>query len=159
MVKNPFAKAGETVAIPDLERCHRATKPVCHKYWACALEPRSHNDWATEAYVLYSPWSAIREATAMRSLCTAMNSSPHSLQLEKSPHSSEDLAQPKINKIIFLKVFIEFLTILLLFYVLIFWLWGMWDPSSPTRDQTCTSWIGRWSLKHWTTREVLCLCW
>ena len=22
--------------------CHRATKPMCHNYWACALEPRSH---------------------------------------------------------------------------------------------------------------------
>ena len=26
--------------------CHRATKPVCHNYWACALEPASHNYWA-----------------------------------------------------------------------------------------------------------------
>ena len=23
-----------------------ATKPVCHNYWACALEPTSHNYWA-----------------------------------------------------------------------------------------------------------------
>ena len=26
--------------------CHGATKPVCHNYWACALEPASHNYWA-----------------------------------------------------------------------------------------------------------------
>ena len=26
--------------------CHGATKPVCHNYWACALEPVSHNYWA-----------------------------------------------------------------------------------------------------------------
>ena len=26
--------------------CCRATKPVCHNYWACALEPSSHNYWA-----------------------------------------------------------------------------------------------------------------
>ena len=26
--------------------CHRATKPMCHNYWACALEPASHNYWA-----------------------------------------------------------------------------------------------------------------
>ena len=31
------------------------------------------------------------------------------------------------------KVFIEFVTILLLAYVLVFWLLGMWDLSSPTR--------------------------
>ena len=27
-------------------------------------------------------------------------------------------------------------------------------PSSPTRDQTHTLCIGRWSLNHWTVREV-----
>ena len=26
--------------------CCRATKPMCHNYWACALEPMSHNYWA-----------------------------------------------------------------------------------------------------------------
>ena len=26
--------------------CHRATKPMRHNYWACALEPASHNCWA-----------------------------------------------------------------------------------------------------------------
>ena len=29
------------------------------------------------------------------------------------------------------KVFIDFATILFLFYVLCFWPWGMWDLSSP----------------------------
>ncbi|CAN0433862.1 unnamed protein product [Rangifer tarandus platyrhynchus] len=31
---------------------------------------------------------------------------------------------------------------------------GMWDLSSPTRDQTYTLCIERPSLNHWTTREV-----
>ena len=26
--------------------CHRATGPVCHNYWACALEPASYNYWS-----------------------------------------------------------------------------------------------------------------
>ena len=52
------------------------------------------------------------------------------------------------------KVFIEFVTILLLFYVLVFWSRGMWDLSSPTRDRTRTPCIGRQSLNHWTAREV-----
>ena len=52
------------------------------------------------------------------------------------------------------KVFIEFVTILLLFYVLVFWPQGMWDLSSPTRDRTHTPCIGRQSLNHWTTSEV-----
>ena len=33
-----------------------------------------------------------------------------------------------------------------------FWLWGMWDPSSLTGNQACTSCSGRWSLNYWTTR-------
>ena len=35
-----------------------------------------------------------------------------------------------------------------------FWSWGRWNLSSPTRDRTPTSWIGRWTPNHWTTREV-----
>ena len=31
---------------------------------------------------------------------------------------------------------------------------GMWDLSSLTRDQTFIPCVGRWSLNHWTTREV-----
>ena len=53
----------------------------------------------------------------------------------------------------FFKVFIEFVTILLLFYVF-FWLWGMWDLSSLTRDQTCTPCLRKQSLNNWTTGEV-----
>ena len=53
------------------------------------------------------------------------------------------------------KVFIEFATILFLFYVLVFWSLGRWDLSSPTRDLTHTPCVGRRSPKHWTTREVL----
>ena len=52
------------------------------------------------------------------------------------------------------KVFIELVTILFLFYVLIFWLWDMWDLSSLTRDQTHTLCIERQSLNLWISREV-----
>ena len=54
----------------------------------------------------------------------------------------------------FLKVFIEFVTSLLLFHVLSFLLQGMWDLSCLTRDWTYTHCIWRWSLNHWTTKEV-----
>ena len=46
------------------------------------------------------------------------------------------------------KVFIQSVTILFLFYVLVSWLWGMWDLRSPIRDQTHTLCTGRWSLNH-----------
>ena len=52
------------------------------------------------------------------------------------------------------KVFIKFVTILLLFNVLGFRPQGTWDLSVPARDQTHTSGIGRWSLNHWATREI-----
>ena len=54
----------------------------------------------------------------------------------------------------FLKVFIEFSTILFLVYVLVFWPREMWDLSSQTRDWTHSLCIGMWSLNHWTAREV-----
>ena len=31
---------------------------------------------------------------------------------------------------------------------------SMWVFSSLTRDQTCISCLGRWTINHWTTREV-----
>ena len=53
------------------------------------------------------------------------------------------------------KVFIEFVTILLLFYVLVFWPWGMGDLSSLTRDQTKMPHVGKQSRNYWITREVM----
>ena len=47
------------------------------------------------------------------------------------------------------KVFIDFATISFLFYVLVFWPQGMWDLSSPIRDRTHTSCIGKRSPNHW----------
>ena len=52
------------------------------------------------------------------------------------------------------KVFTDFFTILLLFYVLDFWLQGMWNLGSPTRDWTHITCLQRQSLKHWTSGEV-----
>ena len=54
----------------------------------------------------------------------------------------------------FLKVSIEFVTVLFLLYSLVFWPRGMWDLSYLTRDWTHTPGTGKWSFNHWTTREV-----
>ena len=35
-----------------------------------------------------------------------------------------------------------------------FWPGGMWDLSSPTRNQIHVPCIGRWSLNHWIARQV-----
>ena len=53
------------------------------------------------------------------------------------------------------RVFIDSITALLLFYILIFWPWVLWGLSSPIGDQTSTPCIGRWSLNDWTTGKVL----
>ena len=52
------------------------------------------------------------------------------------------------------QVFIEFVTIIFLFYILVFWLRGMWALRSLTRDQTGNPHFGRQNLNHWTTREI-----
>ena len=47
VVKNLPDNAGDTSSIPGLEdsTCRRATKPMRHNYWACALELACHNYW------------------------------------------------------------------------------------------------------------------
>ena len=52
------------------------------------------------------------------------------------------------------QVFIEFVKVLLLFYVLVFWPRGTCDRTSLTRDRARTPCMGRQILNHWTTREV-----
>ena len=59
----------------------------------------------------------------------------------------------KLKKQLF-KVFIELVTVLLPLYVLLFWLQGKWDLSSPTGDEIGTPCARRWSLNHWTSRDI-----
>ena len=73
--KNLPANAGDTGSIPDVGISHIpwSNKPVLHNYWAqtpkaCALQQERPQQWEA-----------------------------HTAQLEKSPHSKEDPAQPKIN--------------------------------------------------------------
>ena len=89
--------------------CRGATKPVCHNYWACALETASHNCWARVPQLLkpvhLEPMLPTREATTMRSLITTTKSSPCSPQTEKSPCAATKTqhSKNKINKFIFKK--------------------------------------------------------
>ena len=71
VVKNSPAKAGDMGSISDPERsigC-RATKPVCHNCWACALEPGTWNHQAFRPQLL---WSSCPEPVLhrKRSYCT-----------------------------------------------------------------------------------------
>ena len=49
--------------------CGRATEPMHHNYWACALEPGSLNCWSPSAL---EPALWTREATATSSPCTTI---------------------------------------------------------------------------------------
>ena len=55
---------------------------------------------------------------------------------------------------IFLKTLLNLLQYCFCFMFLIFWPWGMWDFSSPTRDWTSTTYVGGHSLNHWTARKT-----
>ena len=74
------ARVPEWRAMSFSPTCHRATKLVCHNYWACALEPGNRNYWAgTATTEALSPWSlcfTAREATAMRSLSNTIRTAP-----------------------------------------------------------------------------------
>ena len=74
--------------------CHGTIKPVCHNYWACALEPASHN--------CRRPLPRARALEQERPLpwevwAPQWESSLHSPRLEKKPCGGKDPAQPKIN--------------------------------------------------------------
>ena len=75
VVKHPPANARDTGSIPGLGRPH--------KRWS----DKARVATTTEASVLYSPWSATREATTVRS--PHPTASPCSLQPEKSPHNKK----------------------------------------------------------------------
>ena len=62
--------------------CRGAAKPMCNNYWACALEPVSHNCWAHVPQLL-KPARLEPMLHNKRSHCTATKSSPRLLQLEK----------------------------------------------------------------------------
>ena len=84
-----------------------AAKPVRPNYWACALEPGNHN-YGAHVPELVQPLCPGAHALQQEkppqweTLALQLESSLHSLKLEKSPHSSEDSAQPKIK--LFFKV-------------------------------------------------------
>ena len=101
MVKNPPANAGDTSSIPDLGRSHIpwskwAFLPQLLGLCSRPLEPQLLKPAPTKACVLK------QEKTLQWEVCKSQpESSPHSPQLQKSLCSSDDLAQPKLNKIIF----------------------------------------------------------
>ena len=88
--------------------CSEATKPMCHNYWTCALEPGSHSCWApvpqwlkpasSRACALQQEKPPQGEAQALQ-----LESSPCSPQLEKA--CMQHPTQPKkLNQLIKKKI-------------------------------------------------------
>ena len=87
----------------DDPTCCGATKLECHNCWACASQ---------------SPSSATREATTMRSPCSATGGQSLLATPRENTHSKEDPAQPKINYI-YIKIPIDQMKCLHLVCILI----------------------------------------
>ena len=96
----PVQKTGVWSLIWEYSTCFRVTKPVPHNFWPCALEtlsptsePTCCNTWSPLAR-----WSLhCKEGSyhSERPKQHNLDSSPHSLQIEKSLCNSEDPVQPK----------------------------------------------------------------
>ena len=80
--------------------CWEATKPMCHNYWASALE-------AQESQLAWSPCTleslcyTIKKAIAMRSLCTVAREQPPLAAMREKPTQQWRPTQP--NKYFYLK--------------------------------------------------------
>ena len=96
MIKNPPAKAGDRVQslFQEDPTGRGAAKPILHNYRACNLELGNRKLLKSMSW---SPCSAMRESSAMRSLRIAREQPPPTTTRE-SLSSSEDPAQPKINR-------------------------------------------------------------
>ena len=74
--------------VREYPTCHGATKPVHRNYWACALEPGSHNYWARVPQLLkpacLEPVLHNKAKPPQWGPRTATKRSPRSLQLEKA---------------------------------------------------------------------------
>ena len=87
---------------PKREMTDRATYPVHRNYWAWALEPGSSKYWAHVSQLRKPEHPGAlapqqEKQPQWEALTLKLESRHHSPQLEKTLHSSKDLAQPKIN--------------------------------------------------------------
>ena len=71
----------------------RAAKPVCHRCWACALEPG-----VTTAEWMCHDWRQSTIESVLRNRGSHCSEKPAHQQLESSPYSQlEESTQPKIH--------------------------------------------------------------
>ena len=81
--------------------CLGATRHVCYKYWACALEPRSHNYWTLWCHYWnppsLEPCGTAREAGATRRPQAAPGGSSPLTTTGEKPEQRRRPSTAKIN--------------------------------------------------------------
>ena len=102
VVKNLPANEGIMGSIPGWEypTCCKATKPMHHNYWICALEPTSCNHWALVPQLLKPECRRTHDLQQEKPLqweaqAPQLDSSSHLLQPATSPCSNEDPVQQR----------------------------------------------------------------
>ena len=80
--------------------CRMTTKPACHNYWACPLEPMSHNYCSprattTEAHVPRAPAPQQEKPPQWEALAPQWRVAPAHHNYRKPACSNEDPRQPK----------------------------------------------------------------
>ena len=85
-IRLPMKRTWVRALVQEDATCHRATKPVRHNYWACTLEPVSHNYRAREPQLL-SPCATTTEAHVPRA---------RALQQEKPPQWEARTLQQRV---------------------------------------------------------------
>ena len=83
-----------------IPQCPGPTQPMHHNCWGCAPEPWSRKCWV-HLCALGPRLCNKRSHFNKNPVLLQRESSPHSLQLEKSLCSNEDPAQSKLNKCFF----------------------------------------------------------
>ena len=90
--------------------CCRATKPVRHNYWACALEAVSHNYWSpctttTEAHMPRAHAPQQEKPPQWEARAQQQRVAPARCNYRKPARSNEDPTQPKKINTILLTVY------------------------------------------------------
>ena len=74
--------------------CFGATKPMCHNFWVCAIEPVSHNYWGLRAL---EPALRNKRSHCSEKPAQLESGSPARSNQREPGGSSEDPVQPKSN--------------------------------------------------------------
>ena len=86
--------------------CRGATKPVCHNYWACALELASCNYWAWVPQLLKPAHLEPMHCNEEQAPLAAIRESPHTAM--KTQHSQNKTKKKTKKKNIYIGVYKNF---------------------------------------------------